>query len=572
MIFYDVEVFKNNWLIVIYDMIKQDRIIIWDDPEMLKAVYENNIKNIWIGYNSRHYDQYILKSILLGMNPKTVNDKIINDKLAGWQISNAFRQLPLFNFDIMTTMHGLKQLEGFLGHNIKETTVPFDIDRSLTDHEKNEVTKYCIHDVEETINVFLHREEEFTSQMSLLKEFKLPLSYVSKTKPQLSAIILGAIKYDRGSDEFDFEIQDTIQLSKYKNVASWYKNKCNHDYNKTLNIDVAGVNHQFAWGGLHGAINNYIDNGVFVMSDIASMYPALMIEYNFGSRNIKDPNKYKSIRDQRLILKKNKDAKQLPYKIVLNSTYGAMKDKHNNLYDPRQCNNVCINGQLMLLDLIEKLEYANIGKLIQSNTDGILFKLYSKEYYDQYLDICAKWSQRVRLDLEHDFYSKVIQKDVNNYIIVTESGKVKSKGAYVKQLTPIDYDLPIVNDAVINYFINDTPAEVTINNCNELKKFQKIVKISSKYKGLHHNGVDLEEKTVRVFASRSRRDGQLFKLKDRENTFGKREIRREKIANTPEKCFIINEDINGRNVISKINKRWYIEIANKRIKDFIGIK
>ena len=47
---------------------------------------------------------------------------------------------------------------------------------------------------------------------------------------------------------------------------------------------------------------------------------------------------------------------QAPLKIILNSTYGAMKDKYNPMYDPRQANNVCVFGQLLLLDLIEHLE------------------------------------------------------------------------------------------------------------------------------------------------------------------------------------------------------------------------
>ena len=35
-------------------------------------------------------------------------------------------------------------------------------------------------------------------------------------------------------------------------------------------------------------------------------------------------------------------------KIVLNGTYGASKDKHNNLYDPLMANNVCVAGQLLI--------------------------------------------------------------------------------------------------------------------------------------------------------------------------------------------------------------------------------
>ena len=69
-------------------------------------------------------------------------------------------------------------------------------------------------------------------------------------------------------------------------------------------------------------------------------------------------------------------------KLVLNSTYGVMKDKNNALYDPLQANRVCVYGQLLLLDLIERLEpYAQI---IQSNTDGVLVKMPEGQDEDQW--------------------------------------------------------------------------------------------------------------------------------------------------------------------------------------------
>ena len=48
------------------------------------------------------------------------------------------------------------------------------------------------------------------------------------------------------------------------------------------------------------------------------MYPATMINYGFLSRNVSNPDKFRQIRDDRIVLKRNKDPKQLPYKIVLN--------------------------------------------------------------------------------------------------------------------------------------------------------------------------------------------------------------------------------------------------------------
>lgn len=559
MIFYDFEVFKHDWLVVLKNTTNHETQQIVNDVEELVKYYEANKEDIWVGFNSRHYDQWILKGLICGFNPKEINDYIIINQKPGWHFSSLLNKVQLYNYDIMTSMHSLKQLEGFMGNNIKETTVPFNIDRKLTPEELQEVLQYCEHDVEQTMNVFINRSEEFTSHLSLITAFKLPLKYLNKTKAQLSAIILKANKWVH-NDEFDIKIPETIKLNKYKFIDTWYRDKSNLDYKKKLDVEVAGVPHTFAWGGLHGAIPNYIGEGLFLNVDVASYYPSLMIEYGFSSRNISDPGLYKEIYNTRLKLKAEKNPMQQPYKIVLNSTYGAMKDKHNPLFDPLQANNVCVSGQLMLLDLIEKLE--DHVQLIQSNTDGILVKLKRKQDLEKVKDICHEWEQRTRMVLEYDLYTKVIQKDVNNYIIVDENGKYKSKGAYVKKLNSLDYDLPIVNEAIVNYFLTGKAPEETINECTELYKFQKVVKISSKYsKGLYGDE-PLNEKVLRVFASRRRTDKGIFKIKAGGN--------KEKIANTPEKCFIENDDVKGKPIPRRLDRWWYIELAHKRLNDFIS--
>lgn len=559
MIFYDFEVFKEDWLVVCKDTTLHETKIIVNDAKSLTEYYEANKGEIWVGFNSRHYDQWILKGIVCGFNPKEINDFIIVEKKGGWQYSSLLNKIPLFNYDIMTSMHSLKQLEGFLGNNIKETTVPFDIDRKLTPGELQEVIQYCTHDVEQTMQVFMSRSEEFTSHLSLITAFKMPLKYLNKTKAQLSGIILKA-HLQKHDDEFDITIPNTIKLDKYKFIDTWYRDKSNLDYKKKLDVEVAGVPHTFAWGGLHGALPNYIGEGIFLNVDVASYYPSLMIEYNFGSRNIADPGLYKLIYDTRLKLKAEKNPMQQPYKIVLNSTYGAMKDKYNPLYDPLQANNVCVSGQLMLLDLIEKLE--DHVQLIQSNTDGILVKLKRKKDLEKVKDICHEWEQRTKMVLEYDLYTKVIQKDVNNYIIVDENGKYKSKGAYVKKLNPLDYDLPIVNKAIINYFLNGITPEKTINECNDLYQFQRVVKVSSKYSKALYGDEPVNEKVLRVFASRRRSDKGIFKVKPGGN--------KEKIANTPERCFIENDNVKGEPVPRRLDRAWYIELAQKRLNDFIS--
>ncbi|MGJ0908878.1 hypothetical protein [Clostridium botulinum] len=564
MLFYDFEIFKYDWLVVIKDTDSKRTHTIVNNREELNSFYEDNKNNIWCGYNSRSYDQWILKAIIAGFNPKELNDHIIVEHKPAWKFSSTLWKIQLYNYDVMTSFHGLKQLEGFMGNDIQETTVNFNIDRKLTEKELQEVIFYCNHDVEQTMEVFINRIEEFEAHMGLIKNFKLPLKYISKTKAQLSSIILGANKVDR-DDEFNITIVPTIKINKYKEILSWYKNPLNRDYKKSLEIEVSGVPHIFGWGGLHGARDKYQDEGIFINSDVGSFYPSLMIQYDFLSRNVRDKSKYKEIYDYRMQLKKEgKKKEQQPYKIVLNSTYGASKDKYNNLFDPLQANNVCINGQLMLLDLIEKVTEKLPGvKLIQSNTDGVMWKLESEKDIETYKFICEEWCKRTRMTLDHDHIKKVVQKDVNNYLIVMENGKIKSKGAYVKSLNKLDYDLPIVNKALMDYFIEGIAPEETINSCNDLKEFQKVCKVSSKYLYAYHGDKKLDERVLRVFASRSRSDTGVFKVKTEGGT-------KEKIASTPIRCFIDNSDIEGKETPRKLDKQWYIDVAWKRIKDFIG--
>lgn len=568
MLFYDFEVFKEDWMVVVIDMTNKKEHVIVNNSEELEKIYNENINDIWVGFNSRHYDQYILKGILCGFDPKRINDYIIVKGNPGWKFSSLFRNIPLNNYDVMSNIdRGLKSFEGFMGNNIKESSVPFDIDRKLTEEEIQETIKYCRHDVEQTIEVFLQRKSDFEAHMGLVKLAcqgkPLNLSLISKTKSQLAAIILEATQKEH-DDEFEIDFPSTLKIDKYKEVVDWYKNLDNRCYEKDgkknqLDIMVAGVPHQFGWGGVHGAIPQYSGEGYFLNMDVASLYPSLMIQYNLHSRNMKDPKKYEEIYHTRLKYKKEKNPLQAPLKLVLNSTYGVMKDKNNGLYDPLQANKVCVYGQLLLLDLIEKLEPH--CKIIQSNTDGILIKMNKYEDYELIDDIAYDWEKRTHLNLEFDEYRKVFQKDVNNYIIVDAEGKYKSKGAYVKKLNNLDYDLPIINKALIEYMVHNVPVEKAINECDELKEFQLVTKISSKYTHIIHGNTQIKEKCIRIFASNNLEDEGVQKI---HATTG----RPAKISNSPEHCFIYNDEVNGVKVPRKLNKEWYIDLAKKRLKDF----
>ncbi len=562
LVFGDFEVFKYDWMVVFIDLFNEEEVVIVNDSQKLIDYYEKHKDSVFAFYNGRRYDQWIMKAIICGLDPKAVNDWIIIQDKQGWQFSDLFRDVTINMFDVMTTMHSLKTLEGFMGNDVQETGVDFNIDRKLTAAEIAETIEYCRHDVEQTIEVFLRRKEEFDAHISMLKAFNLPLSDISKTKVQLSAKVLNARMIKR-DDEFDLMYPNTLILDKYAEVRDWYSNPDNRDYDKTLGTKkqpymVAGVPHIFAWGGLHGARPNYIEEGQFLNVDVASYYPSLMIEYGFLSRNVVDPKKYEDIYHSRLRYKAEKNPLQAPFKIVLNGTYGAMKDQFNPLYDPRQANNVCIGGQLLLLDLIEKLE--GHCDLVQSNTDGILVKLRGNR--EEVEGICREWMSRTGMVLEFDEYVKVIQRDVNNYIIVAADGSYKSKGIVVKKQNSLDYDTPILNEAVVNHFVKGIPVEQTINSCTELIKFQRIVKVSSKYDYAMHGTEISYNKTYRVFASTEQSDGGIFKVKKGKNP--------EKFANTSEHCFIMNGDINGVSIPSKLDRQFYIDMAKRHIDQFTG--
>ncbi len=566
MLFYDFEVFKYDWLVVVMDMTAKKTHVIINSPEELEGLYKVNQREIWCGFNSRHYDQYILKAILCGFDPKKVNDYIIVKGNPGWKFSSLFRNFPLWNYDVMlNTDVGLKSFEGFMGNNIKETSVPFDIDCKLTEEEIVETVKYCEHDVEQTIQVFLKRKEEFNTMMYFIKHFGLSMDSISKTKAQLAAEILGG--NNKGADfedEFDFPILDCLELKKYKHIADWYANSENHDYSKKQNKEiVAGVEHTFAWGGGHGARAKYSSSGVFLIIDVTAYYPSLQKKYHFGYRVMDHPENFEFIHDSNIEFKRKGDKKaRQPFKIMDNAISGQMKQKSSSLYDPMSNNSICINGQLLLLDLVEHIE--PYCELIQNNTDGIIVKLKDYEHdFDVLDDVVYEWEQRTGMKMDFDtFIGTIYQKDVNNYLLIDRhTGAVKAKGSYVMKLNDLSYNLPIINKALIDYMINGIPVERTILGCQNLREFQLVSRISNKYTHILHGKRKIKEKCIRIFASKNRSDAGVQKV---HATTG----RPAKIPNSPEHCFIFNEEVNGVRVPEQLDKQWYIDLAKKRLKDF----
>lgn len=548
-----------------------------NNPEKLHEFYKKYKNELMVGYNIKHYDQYILQGILAGFNPHDISKWIIEKNLQGWQYSQLLRKFPLLIFDTMLPTKSLKQCEASLGMKIVESSVPFDLDRKLTNQELEEVLAYCKYDVWATFEVFLQDgfylspQDEYSSSISIIKEFKFPPWYMSKTKAQMGVSVLGAVKRENTDDEFEISIPDNLILGQYEDVGEWFLNPENHWYSREVEgrkkpiknelvRDVAGIPHVFAWGGVHGSVEREIVDGILLLCDFSSLYPNIMVEYNLVSRGVPNPDRYRELLHTRIKLKKQGDPREKSYKIALNGSYGQMKYERSALYDPKMANNVCVHGQLIALDLIEKIEH--LGDIINSNTDGVLIRVHNEVEAKEVERICKEVSERVRIGIDIERFQRFIIKDVNNYIGIKENGKLECKGAWVKYQHQLEYDYNIVSRAIRDYFTLGIPARKTIMECSDLIEFQIIAKASYKYKEVIYGDTVIPERVNRVFASKDSNDKGIFKVHKETGSI-------EKIEMTPEQCFIINDDIRNMQIPSKLDKQWYIDLAERRIEEFV---
>ena len=573
MLIFDFEVFMYDWLVIFKDVASQEYTIIINNKEELQNFYEKNKKKIWIGYNSKSYDNTILAGILSNVDPYTISTMIIKETpIYSIYKLLQIKKLELISMDLMQDVLGmsLKEAEGYMNMSVEESSIPFDIERKLTENEIKETIKYCKHDVDATEQLLHYRESYISAKMNLCKLFNISLDNLDKTNAGLVGIVLDAHKKDR-DDELIYDLPKEVVINnpKYRKILDLY---IGHElnYENKMAIDIAGVPHILAYGGIHAAKDNFFYKGEMWHIDVNSFYPSLMIQYNFHSRNIKDPQKFIDIYNKRIEAKKagNKTLAGT-LKLVINTTYGCMKSKYSSLYDPKMANQVCITGQLLFVDLIEKLEpYIT---LIQSNTDGIIVIPHNK---DKIKEIVTEWENRTRMTVGIDIYTKIYQKDVNNYIIEDDKGNIEVKGGYVSQFYQNEKDVELRNTsrildfAIVNYFLYGIKPEETIFTCNDKSMFQIITKTGGTYDATYwksSTGTKLVNKVNRVFASKNKLHGNLYKSKQVTKKTGETVTQYDSIASLPEHCIVDNKN---SLLINAIDKQWYVDMAYKKINDF----
>lgn len=610
---------RKNQLRELVKFFKQvDKYITWGDYYTTNINIPANV--IFCGYNNLHYDNPIINYIieyedkLMQYNIPTICSSIFNlsktittsseDNIDAWK--HWKYQIWFDTFDILTMLYsnklrvGLKEIQVTMQYpNVQEFVCDWTKPLPLEDFDS--MIDYNINDIESTSELLNRCKKDVDLRIAIEDEYGvrvlskdgvnigmkiLTQKYLEKTgltwqdikdlrSPMsvipLKDVILPFIKYDSPI------LQRVLDDMKNQIVSPGRKGYENKFVFNNLRYSV-GV------GGIHSVNSPEIiiprDDEMLIDIDVASLYPSMLIEYEFYPKHLGKEflEVYKQIKDERIEAKHNGDkVKNETLKLALNGLSGNLQNEHNFCYSPFAVMQIRINGQLLLLMLAEKL--TQIGcRIIQANTDG-LFVLLKKDAYSKVNSICREWEQLTKLTLEEDRFKAMYQYAINDYFAITEDNKVKEKGMFIttiklgKGLTP-----KIIPKAVISFFKDGIPVEDTIKNCTDIRDFLMSEKTGKQWHVEYMN--EEQQRTNRFYASTN--GGYLWKWKDTGHKEGeiitytepyvgerkyKASARQYQNMLTASGVTLLNKFDDKPIEERKINYRYYIMEAYKIIRD-----
>ena len=567
-----------------------------------------------------HYDNPIINYIieyedkLMQYNIPTICSSIFNlsktittsseDNIDAWK--HWKYQIWFDTFDILTMLYsnklrvGLKEIQVTMQYpNVQEFVCDWTKPLPLEDFDS--MIDYNINDIESTSELLNRCKKDVDLRIAIEDEYGvrvlskdgvnigmkiLTQKYLEKTgltwwdikdlrSPMsvipLKDVILPFIKYDSPI------LQRVLEDMKNQIVSPGRKGYENKFVFNNLRYSV-GV------GGIHSVNSPEIiiprDDEMLIDIDVASLYPSMLIEYEFYPKHLGKEflEVYKQIKDERIEAKHNGDkVKNETLKLALNGLSGNLQNEHNFCYSPFAVMQIRINGQLLLLMLAEKL--TQIGcRIVQANTDG-LFVLLKKDAYSKVNSICREWEQLTKLTLEEDRFKAMYQYAINDYFAITEDNKVKEKGMFItavklgKGLTP-----KIIPKAIISFFKDGISVEDTIKNCTDIRDFLMSEKTGKQWHVEYMN--EEQQRTNRFYASTN--GGYLWKWKDTGHKEGeiitytepyvgerkyKASARQYQNMLTASGVTLLNKFDDKPIEERKINYRYYIMEAYKIIRD-----
>lgn len=608
---YDIEIFPNCFHCCCKDTETGNiyKFEISERKNMLEEMIKffKRPKTLFCGYNNHHYDDVVMNYIidyqnvlaslpywricqsLFNLSRTIVEDEDgSRDKLKRWKYAHYFHSMDLLTMQFSQKLRvGLKTMQVTMHYkNVQEYDGDFDQPLPVTEIDK--MIAYNINDVESTtellnrlkdqveLRLFIEKEhgidclsmdsvkmaetfllEKYSEKSGIpknvIKEMRSPMDYIP-----LKDVILPFIKYKNP------KLQDVLEDMKKQIVYS----KERKGYEKKFVL--SNVVYSIGVGGIHSIHTPKIflpaEDEFIGHADVASMYPSLLIEYKWGPRQCGEIfcDLFAGLKEERLEAKHTgQTVKNLFLKIVLNSPTGKMQQEVSWMYDPFNVFKIRINGQLILLMMVDRL--LELGcEIIQVNTDGVVYRA-KKALRSRIQEATREVESITRLTFEDDEYEAFYQYAINDYFGVikgyseTHNPKlIEKKGMFItdtklgKGLAPV-----VIPKAVINYFLTKQPVSEFIEKDKDIRDFLMTQNVDKKFKVVH--GDTQVQRINRFYASTN--GYYLFK----QSEDGSLEHMLKKSGVT-----ILNKFDDTPIENRKINYRYYISEANKIIADFVN--
>lgn len=507
----DSEVYPN-YILFAFKNIDNKKVFFIEIKGKDSSLSENSIKKLkqilvkrtTFGFNSRNYDMPIILFALQGKTAEEIcnlSNYIIQNNSPSWvTLKNFNLSYPdsIKHFDIQEPSPGVRvslKLYGGRMHSEKLQDLPIEPNSTLSESEMEGIKKYCVNDLETTIDLYRKIEDRISLRVDMSKRYGMDL--LSKSDAQIAETVIKSeltkkripckVPEIPTGKTFKYNVPDFIKF-KTKDLKDILDIIQEHDFEldgrgsiklpsmlKNKKLKLGRSCYQLGIGGIHSKENKQFiipnKNQFLLDKDVTSYYPSIILNQKLYPKHLGPSflNVYKKIVEERIKAKKEHDnILNESLKIVINGSYGKLGSRYSILYSPDLMVAVTLTGQLSLLMLIEELEINDIS-VVSSNTDGFV-SLLSKNQYDTYDSICFDWELITGFALEETKYKALYSRDVNNYLAVTERG-YKGKGLFNLGSLSKNPQATISTKAVIKFLIDNTPITETIFNCRDLKEF-----------------------------------------------------------------------------------------------------
>ncbi|HMB05948.1 MAG TPA: DNA polymerase domain-containing protein, partial [Isosphaeraceae bacterium] len=410
--------------------------------------------------------------------------------------------------------------------------LPYDPTKPVTNTQWEEIKQYNEKDLAATKLVLEHFTPELEAISALSARYDIDLRSVHQAG--IASQILCAAYRDRyGRDPVKVASPASVQYRppgpvvrpRNEVAAAWFDRITSESFPLVVPkggenpkpvvpepgtpIVVGGIELNVGSGGLHSvdrpALHRSDAGHAIYEADVASYYPSMMAQFGIFPRALGEVGleQYREILAERLEIKERvleaTEPEEERYfkrqsaglKIVLNSLFGQLGNPYSVLYDPEAFLAVTLTGQLMLIDLVERLDSAG-AILLSVNTDGLTLKVRRDD--DRWPKVLDAWESDTGMVLETVPVEALMIEATNHYGVRYADGKTKRRG---NLSDAVDWrHVPhhqVVADAVVAALFDGVLPEHSVRRCARPAEFVGVTRRDSSKVGVLVNDATGEE-------------------------------------------------------------------------------